>query len=149
MNRDAIDDDGVLSDSSNDREISDSYATEKCALLLQNNEKSNDIILRRVTHYTDGCSMFQRKFQDDDDDYDGSDDGNQLQPRHHSIRFDVSLRQSQKKSFKRFLFLFGFASTLIILSQLYLLFYYDDPSVQGVCVCSIYTITIFILSFDF
>lgn len=131
MNRDAIDDDGVLSDSSNDREsnaiASDLYATENCALLLQNNEKSNDIIvLRRIAHYTDGGSRFKTKFQDDDYD---NDDGNQQQ----NSRFE---RQSRRKSLKRFLFLFGFASMLIILSQLYLLFYYDDPSVQGVFVNS-------------
>lgn len=133
MNHDAIDDDGILSTVSSDdiesnAAATDFYAAESCALLLQDNEKSNDIILRRIAHYTDGGSRFQRKFQnnDYDDDHD-NDDANQQR----NIRFDTSSRQSNKKSLKRFLLIFGFASTLIILSQLYLLFYYDDPSVQG------------------
>lgn len=134
MNCDVIDDDRIVSDSSDDIEsnaiASDLCATENCALLLQNNEKSNDIILRRIVQYTGSGSRFQRKFQNseyDDDNDNGNDDGNQQK----SSRFNTSLRQPYKKSLKRFLFLFGFASTLIILSQLYLLFYYDDRSVQG------------------
>lgn len=146
MNRDAIDDVSIQSDVSTDIEsntgASDLYATENCALLLQDNEKSNDIILRRIAHYyTDDGSRFQRKFQNNDyngnnnDNYndDNDDDGNNQQSTKSTryIRFDTSLRQSNKKSVKRFLFLFGFASMLIILSQLYLVFYYDDRSVQG------------------
>lgn len=128
MNNNA-NDDGVISDSSTDREsnaaANNSYAKEDCAPLLQDNERSSDIILRRIVHYTDGSSRFQAKYQDNDD----NDDEN----RPVGYRFDVvSLRQSHKKSMKRFLFLFGFASSLIVLSQLFLLFYYDDPSVQGV-----------------
>lgn len=81
MNNNAIDatDDGVLSDSSNDGEsnaAANLYATEKCALLVPDNEKSNDIILRRIAHYTDSGSRFQPKYQDNDDnDDDDENDG--------------------------------------------------------------------------
>lgn len=134
MSHDVIDDDGILSASSDDIEsnaaATDSYATENCALLLQDNENSNDIILRRTAHYTDGGSRFQRKFQNNDYD-DENDSDNDVSVQQKSIRFDTTSRLSNKKSLKRFLFLIGFASTLIILSQLYLLFYYDERIVQG------------------
>lgn len=47
----------------------------------------------------------------------------------------VKTRNAQSKSLKQFLFVIGFASTLIILSQLYLTFNYGDPigSVQSNC----------------
>lgn len=137
MNRDAFDDDDIHSVSSDDIESNalagDLCATENCALLLQDNEKSNDTILRRIAHYADrGRSRFQRnKFQNsgyaDDNDSDNAVDVNQQK----SSRFNTSLRQAHQKPVKRFLYVFGFASTLIILSQLYLLIYYDDRSVQG------------------
>lgn len=136
MNRDAIDDDGALSISSDDIEsnaaVSDLFATENCAL-LQDNERSNDIILRRIAHYTDDKSRLYRKFQNDvcDNGNDDDDNDNDNDAGYQQKSFDTSSRQSNKKSLKRFLFLFGFASALIILSQLYLLFCYDDRSVQG------------------
>lgn len=40
-------------------------------------------------------------------------------------------RQKQSKSLKQFLFLFGFASSIIILSQLYLSIYFNDPLGRG------------------
>lgn len=125
MNHDTCD--TALSDSSSDdgEANTPASATENYALLGCQDEKSNDIILRRIAHYTEGGgagSRFHRKFQDDDNEDICDDDHRQ---------FNVSLRQSHKKPFTRYAFLFGFASTLIILSQLYLLFYYDDRSVQG------------------
>lgn len=128
MNHDAAND-SILSDSSNDGEANTSAReSENYALLSHDNEKSSDIILRRIAHYTDGggSRFHKRKFQDDDGDDDDNDDADE-----DHRQFNVSLRQTHKKPVKRFLFLFGFAFTLIVLSQLYLLFYYDDPSVQG------------------
>lgn len=63
-------------------------------------------------------------------DYADEDDG-------HDYDFfqPLKTRNAQSKSLKQFLFVIGFASTLIILSQLYLTFNYSDPigSVQSNC----------------
>lgn len=104
----------VFDDSSSDLsedELSD--ATENFSLIGNNNIKPNDKIYRRVLNY-----MGKSRYAADCDD----------------IQFytmsQQSPRQSQNKSFKRFLFLFGFASTIITIS-LYLSLYYDEPTLQG------------------
>lgn len=104
----------VFDDSSSDiseDELSD--ATEHFSLIGNHNIKPNDKIYRRVLNY-----MGKSRYAADCDD----------------IQFytmsQQSPRQSQNKSFKRFLFLFGFASTIITIS-LYLSLYYDEPTLQG------------------
>lgn len=127
-------DNNALSDSSNDGEANTAIdATEHYALLNQDDAKSSDIILRRIANYANGSgSRFQRKFRDDHDDSDYDvDDEDDDEDSHQHRQFNVSLRHPHKKPFKQFLYLFGFATALIILSQLYLLFYYDDPNVPG------------------
>lgn len=58
-------------------------------------------------------------YADENDGYDLDYDNDFFQP--------MKYRNTQSKSLKQFLFVIGFASTLIILSQLYLTFYYGEP----------------------
>lgn len=75
-----------------------------------------------------------------DSSSDESDSGDCKLIRHQSKNYDyadeddgydffqpIKIRNAQSKSLKQFLFVIGFASTLIILSQIYLSFYYVDP----------------------
>lgn len=112
----------LLSDSSSDTQTStagDFDASENCTLLLENDKKPmREGILHRITQYS--SSRFRREFCNDDDDDDRSN------------RFYASSRQRHKKTtIKRYLFLFGFVSTLIIFSQLCLSLYNYEPHVKG------------------
>ena len=123
----------LLSDSSSDTQINtagDFDASENCTLLLENDKKPlHDGILHRIAHYTKRGSSFRRKVYHDDDDDDDDD---------RNGRFYASSRQMYKKSIKRYLFLFGFVSTLIIFSQLYLSLYYYEPDVEGLFALHLY-----------
>lgn len=116
----------LLSDIPSDiqTETADDFdASENCTLLLQNVEKSPpDGILHRIASFTKRGSKLRREFCDknNDDNLNG--------------QFHVSSRQLHKKTIKRYLFLFGFLSTLIIFSQLCLSMYYYDPDVEGLFV---------------
>lgn len=85
-----------------------SQANESCTLIRQNRANQTDVIYRRISNYMNDTRFL-------------ADYGNfQIFSTHKSSR--------QNKSLKRFLFLFGFASTLIVLSQLYLSLYFDGSS---------------------
>lgn len=143
----------LLSDCSSDTQISavdDFDASENCTLLLENDGKPiHNGILHRITNYTKRNSRCPREFCKDADDGDNQNN-----------KFYASSRQLHKKpTIKRYLFLFGFISTLIIFSQLYLYCY--EPDVEGLitfeislhiyflfnCVCNtVYTVqTLFIV----
>lgn len=114
----------LLSDSSRDTQTNtagDFDASENCTLLLEDNKKPlHDGILHRIAHYTKRRSRFRGEFCDDSDDDD-----------HRNSRFYASSRLFHKKTIKRYLFLFGFVSTLIIFSQLCLSLYSYEPVVEG------------------
>lgn len=104
-------DDGSDSDASDSSISAHSHQIrlESCTL-IQNNKRANqtDVIYRRISNYM-GDTRFLAEY------------GNlQIFSTHKSLR--------QNKSLKRFLFLFGFASTLILLSQLYLSLYFYGSS---------------------
>lgn len=112
INEDSEDDAG--SDTTDSSITINSHATEKCLLIRNGNVNQSDIIYRRISNYMSGSKLLTDL---------------------HDLRLfsseHKSSRHSQNKSIKRFLFIFGFASTLIVLSQLYLTLYYDDASLQG------------------
>lgn len=96
------------SDASDSSITTNSQATESCTLIRNNHANQTNVIYRRISNYM-GDTRFLAEY------------GNfQIFSTHKSTR--------QHKSLKRFLFLFGFASTLIILSQLYLSLYFDGSS---------------------
>lgn len=135
MNCDSVE--VILSDSSGDSSNSNdnSDATENCTLLRSgscntttnntnnnnnyNPQQQNDVIYRRIANYAPN-SKIDTDFDDDLEMYGAS-------PQYHSS----SRQPLQSKSVRRFLFIFGFASTLIILSQIYLSLYYEEPTLQG------------------
>lgn len=116
----------LLSDSSisdtQTNAASDVDASENCTLLMQTNEKpASDPRLYRIARYIKRDPRVRREPYDDDDDDD--DD-------HRSRNFYVSSRQIHKRTIKRYLFLFGFVSTLIIFSQCLSVYNYE-PDVKG------------------
>lgn len=119
----------LLSDSSSDTQTNtagDFGASENCTLLLENDKKSvHDGVLHRITHFTKRSgSRFRREFCNDDDDDDDGDNRND--------RFYAASRQLHRKTaIKRYLFLFGFISTVIIFSQLCLSLYNYESDVEG------------------
>lgn len=107
-----ISDDSDIIDSSSDEheciDASDEQATETSKLIQIHNVNKADAIYRRGLNANSNA-----KFLLDNED---------LQYFHQQ-----KTRQSQNRTSKQFLFLFGFATTVIILSQLYLSLYYHDP----------------------
>lgn len=108
-------------DNSSDTSTNNSDATEHFSLIGNNRKEShNDRIYRRISNYMKDS----RNVADCD-----------------AMEFyttsSQSHRQSPNKSFKRFLFVFGFASTIITIF-LYLSLYYDEPSLQGKRFCQFY-----------
>lgn len=100
---------------------------ESCTL-IQNKKRANqtDVIYRRISNYM-GDTRFLAEY------------GNlQIFSTHKSLR--------QNKSLKRFLYLFGFASTLILLSQLYLSLYFYGSSFGSELINE--NAHFFLLSFD-
>lgn len=119
-------------DSCSDYTLSDS--TESCKLIQNQNLIETDAIYRRTLNNSSDNS---------------TENDNRRAKRiyeHEEYMFISSQksRQSQNRSFKQFLVLFGFATSFIILLQLYLSLYYDDPMNRGM----IYDIH-FILKFFF
>ena len=111
LSEESDNDDGSDSDASDSSISAHSghIKLESCTL-IQNNKRANqtDVIYRRISNYM-GDTRFLAEY------------GNlQIFSTHKSMR--------QNKSLKRFLFLFGFASTLILLSQLYLSLYFYGSS---------------------
>lgn len=111
-----------LNDSSSDTQTSGDFdASANCTLLLENDKKYvHDGVLQRLTQFTKKSgSSFVKKFCRDNDSL--------RNKRLHSLS-----RQLQRNAtIKRYIFLFGFVSTLIIFSQLCLLLYNYDPDVEG------------------
>lgn len=118
-----------LSSSSSDTQTNESGeldASENCKLLLESDKKSvRNGVLHRITHFTKKSrSRFRREFCHDDEDDDSGDNRNN--------RFFTSSRRLHRiTTVKRYLFLFGFVSTLIIFSQLCLSLYNYEPDVEG------------------
>lgn len=107
-----------FSDSLSDLSTADSSDESENSSLIRNKQNNeNDLICRRLSNYMDGS----RKVVNDCDD---------IQFYTTSSITSQSMRQSPNKSFKRFLFLFSFLSTIITIS-LYLSMYYDEPTLQG------------------
>lgn len=106
----------LLSDSSSSdtqtNAVSDFDATEKCSLLLQMSEE------KPAKRHRKRESKFRRQFCDDDDE-------------NRNGKFYASSRQTHRRTIKGYLFLFGFVSTLVLFSQLYLSLYNYEPDVQG------------------
>lgn len=107
--------DVVNLDSLSDTSVLDSSdESDKLLLIRENPIDLNDVICRRNlnnmygTRYTIDCDNIQ----------------------HCTASTVRIMRQSANKSFKRFLFLFGFVSTIVTIS-LYLSMYYEEPIVQG------------------
>lgn len=96
------------SDASDSSNTINSRVTERCTLIRNNSENQTDVIYRRISNYM-GDTRFLAEY------------GNYQIFSTHKI-------SRQNKSLKRFLFLFGFASTLIVLSQLYLSLYFDGSA---------------------
>lgn len=109
-----------------------------------------------MSYITDENSEFSPIHVTNDSSSDESDSVDCKLIRHQSKNYDyadendvydydffspIKNRNAQSKSLKQFLFVIGFASTLIILSQLYLTFYYGDPlgsgqsRIQFACIC--------------
>lgn len=83
----------------------DSHATENCNLIRNTNANATDLIYRRISNYMGDPRIFS-DFTD--------------------FRiFSSHKNQRQNKYLKRFLYLFGFASTLLVLSQLLLTNYFN------------------------
>lgn len=99
-----------------------------------------------MSYITDENSEFSPIHVTNDSSSDESDSADCKLIRHQSKNYDYAdendcydyeffsptkNRNAQSKSLKQFLFVIGFASTLIILCQLYLTFYYGDPLGSG------------------
>lgn len=104
-------DDCTGSDSESPIENS-SKASERCTLIRNDHANKTDVIYRRISSYMGDSRLFTELAD---------------------FQFFASTKKSarQNKSLKRFLFLFGFASTLLILSQIYLTFYFDGSSYES------------------
>lgn len=94
-------DDETNSDASDLLEMYSADATEECRFLQIENANQRRNMRRRIFNYIGPPRLLS----------------------HKSTR--------QNKSIKRFLFFFGFTSTLIILSQIYLSVSYDEYSLEG------------------
>lgn len=94
---------GSDNDSSFERNSTD---TESYTLLRNKHANKTDLIYRRISNYMGDSRFFT-----------------ELSGFHIFSSAQKSTRQN--KSMKRFLFIFGFASTLLILSQIYLTLYFD------------------------
>lgn len=118
----------LLSDSSSDTQTNaadDFDASENCILLLENDKKSvRGGVLHRITHFTrKSGSRFRREFWHDGEDDDGDKRNNGF--------YASARRLHRKTTIRRYLFLFGFVSTLIIFSQLCISLYNYEPDVEG------------------
>lgn len=117
-----------LSDSSRSTQTitaGDFDASENCSLSLESDKKTApDGILHRISHFTKRSgSRCRREFCNDDDNDDGDNRNNQF--------YAPSRQLHRKTTIKRYVFLFGFVSTLIIFSQLCLSQYNSEPAVEG------------------
>lgn len=102
-----------------------------------NEENGNNSDCSDLNPVSVECYKFLKNQTDDDFDlvyhrfqYDTSKSYSDSDDEDLQSSLDKS-RSIRNKSLKNFLFLFGFASSLIILSQLYLSLYYDDPISKG------------------
>lgn len=90
----------------------DEQTAETCKLILIQNVNEPNATYRRSQN-----SNTNSKFSYENDDF---------------IYYNhLKTRQAPNKTSKKFLFLFGFATTIIILSQIYLSLYYSDPLGRG------------------
>lgn len=109
-----------LSDTQSNTAV-DFDASENCTLLLQNDKiEPRNGILHRIANFTKRGPRLRREFCDSDND---DDDKNG--------RFHTSSRKWHKRTVKRYLFLFGFVSILIIFSHLCLSMFNYEPDVEG------------------
>lgn len=97
-------DDYTGNDSDSSSELN-SQSAENCTLIRNETTNKADLMYRRISNYMGDSRIFVE---------------------FANIRlFSSHKSQRQHKYLKRFLFLFGFASTLLVLSQLYLTNYFN------------------------